>query len=230
MTVAGLTAILTFGAFTIAVSPAQSQTNAVTSKFEAASIRRVGECSGDGGAPTPARLTECAALISLIDMAYVQFANGRRNLPVPIRFAGGPDWIFSDFFQIDATAQGNPSQETIRGPMLQALLEDQFKLKAHRETQQVEVYALTVARGGPKLQPLRKGTSVEDWSMLLAGFLGRPVIDRTGIAGLFDFRLELAPDTTILSALQEQLGLQLDTIKTPTEFLVIDRVERPSAN
>ena len=61
-----------------------------------------------------------------------------------------------DFYQIHATAIGNPTVEMMRGPMLQALLESRFKLKLRRETKQSAMYALTVAPGGPKLQAVRK--------------------------------------------------------------------------
>jgi len=194
---------------------------------------------------------------------------------------------------LNAKAEGNPSQEMMRGPMLQALLEERFKLKVHWETREVPVYALTLSKGGPKLQsfkdgsctpidftqaysmakirqPCRNGNSrkgsngVVDWHGLsldqfakwvLVGVVDRPVIDKTGIAGKFNFHLEFGPDQatpeflpsgsigngqvglsdnslgpTIFSAIQEQLGLKLVPTKGPREFLVIDHVERPSAN
>jgi len=76
----------------------------------------------------------------------------------------------------------------------------------------------------------------------LAGQLGRPVIDRTGLAGAFDFKLEWTPDAaqadaapvdagpSLFTALQEQLGLKLESTKAPAEVIVIDHVERPSEN
>jgi uncharacterized protein (TIGR03435 family) len=67
----------------------------------------------------------------------------------------------------------------------------------------------------------------------------RPIINKTGVAGRFDFHLEFAPDpgapsddpgggVPLFAALQEQLGLKLESAKGPAEFLVIDSVERPS--
>ncbi len=165
--------------------------------------------------------------------------------------------------------------------MLQALLEDRFKLRVHRETREVSVYALTVAKGGPKLQPFKEdscipydsmrppaqdqkvpkfcgavftvpraqgtnraveglGSSLDEFSKMLGGFLDRPVISKTRISGVFDFHLEYATDDgpgaapldgpSIFTAIQEQLGLKLEPTKGPDEFLVIDHVERPSAN
>jgi uncharacterized protein (TIGR03435 family) len=140
-----------------------------TAKFEVASIKPCKDSSMDGGrkggrggsgGPSPGRLAlPCRSTIDLIRTAYVQFANGKRNLGGRhILIEGGPSWINSERFQIDATAEGAPGQEVIRGPMLQALLEDRFKLKIRRETREVPVYALTVAKGGPKnLQAAKEG-------------------------------------------------------------------------
>jgi uncharacterized protein (TIGR03435 family) len=172
--------------------------------------------------------------------------------------------------------------------MLQALLEDRFGLKIHRETREVPVYALTVAKGGPKLRPFQEGSctpfdltksfpapgdkplcklmmgsgtpqnrkdeghglSLDEFAkaLIMSNSLDRPVINKTGIAGTFDFHLEYALDDTsplfrrdpgdpsdpggpsIFTALQQQLGLKLEPAKGPGEFLVIDRVETPSAN
>jgi uncharacterized protein (TIGR03435 family) len=90
--------------------------------------------------------------------------SGRGGLPPvservfhqPIK--GGPTWIGSAHYTIDAKAEGPARQEMMRGPMMQALLEDRFKLKIHRENRAVPVYELTVAEGGPKLQPHREGS------------------------------------------------------------------------
>jgi len=73
---------------------------------------------------------------------------------------------------------------------------------------------------------------------MLVGPTGRPVVDKTGIEGNFEFRLDYAPDGTadsplpsIFTALQEQLGLKLEAQKVPVEMLVIDHVERvPTEN
>jgi uncharacterized protein (TIGR03435 family) len=100
--------------------------------------------------------------------------------------------------------------------------------------------------------------TADDFSKLLVAFLDRPAVDKTGLAGLFNFHLEFTPDetspgflarmqqmrdsgpagaatdptggTTIFTAMQEQLGLKLESTKAPREILVIDHVERPSEN
>src|SRR5579862_614480 len=103
---------------------------------------------------SPGRIiSSCHTLNALIGIAYVMFADGTRMGPssrqsVPIE--GGPSWIHSDRWEIQATAEGQPSREMMFGPMLQKLLEDRFALKLHRETRQVPIYALKVAKGGLK--------------------------------------------------------------------------------
>jgi uncharacterized protein (TIGR03435 family) len=281
----------------IAAATASIALAATSPQFEVASIK---QCEGtpagrSGGAPqsSPGRLTiSCHSPSELIQQAYVLFANGHFNFTsVPV--GGGPAWIQSVRYTINAKAEGNPGLEMMMGPMLQRLLEDRFKLKIRRETREVTVYELTVARGGTKIQPVEQGSctpidldkdlvprisgqprrdlcgtgginrkppnakmdmhaiTLDDFSRKLATILGRPVIDKTGIAGMFDFHLQFSPDETtlgmpgragdpdaasdtaapsIFTAIREQLGLKLDQAKGPGEFLVIDGVERPSEN
>lgn len=290
---------IVFGVFD-APTLAQSLQSApgATPKWEAVSIRACKE--GDGlqqGAVTPGRLrTPCITLAPLIRSAYTH-ADGRPgpHFVSSEKILGGPAWINSDRYQINAKAEGDPGDAMMNGPMLLALLEDRFKLKVHRETREVSVYALTVAKGGPKLQPFKKGSctprteaptplppgqafcgpnrfvrkgsnltqelhdiDLEDFAKMLDGTLDRPVINKTGIAGKFDFKWEFVPDETVMphstgigldpgagtvtappsppdgpsifTALQEQLGLKLESTKGPRKFIVIDSVERPTEN
>jgi uncharacterized protein (TIGR03435 family) len=152
--------------------------------------------------------------------------------------------------------------------MLRNLLAERFKLVLHRETKEVPVYALTVANGGPKLQhsddapctlpgdsPVKpsgtpnctlalRNASMAKFAASIV-LLDRPVVDKTGITGNFDFRLifdsrqsllRLGTDPSdstgpsIFTALQQQLGLKLESSKARVEVLVIDRVEKPSEN
>lgn len=71
------------------------------------------------------------------------------------RVRGGPDWVRTEPFTIEAVAPGAADAETMRGPMLLALLESRFRLKAHIETEQVPAFALTVAPGGPKMKAVQ---------------------------------------------------------------------------
>ncbi len=223
--------------------------------------------------------------MGLIRMAYVIFADGHHLNTVPVPISGGPAWISSDRYTIDAKPEVVQSQEMMHGPMLQTLLEDRFHLTVDRETREIPVYALTLARGGLRLKAFQKGscvpidflnlqmstleslkpdvhycrnagsedggivtyeaqgTSLDEFSKIAFRSLDRPVINKTGVAGLFDVHLEYAPERadpvpgatdpagpSIFTALQQQLGLKLEPAKGSGEFLVVESVERPSRN
>ena len=153
-------------------------------KFDAAAIRLCSNSGGGGGDSkqgkdgggnpfaefsfSPGRLnTGCRPLATTDGTAgLIPRVYGRLGLAhiVPLgsalRISGGPAWVYSDDYEIKAIAPGNTSEELMEGPMLQALLEDRFKLKIHRESKDVPLYALTVAKGGIKLKPLTGGNCV----------------------------------------------------------------------
>jgi uncharacterized protein (TIGR03435 family) len=177
--------------------------------------------------------------------------------------SGGPGWIRGDRFTITAKAEGEPSRERMMA-MLLTLLEDRFKLNIRRVTKQGTVFVLTEAKGGRKLRepehadaPSRiliyhtgppeemvdttifkgQNASIALLAKNLKGELGRPVIDRTGFAGNFDFRIQFASDDAhlddapaLVSAVEKQLGLKLESAKGPVETLIVDHAEKPSAN
>jgi uncharacterized protein (TIGR03435 family) len=191
-----------------------------------------------------------------------------------------PRWIDSARYDIKAKAEGNPGRAMMSGPMLQTLLEDRFKLKIHRETKDAPVYALVAAKNGPRLHSYEEGSCTEsptadnkprcglsvqmngpniilefrrmsrgDFPKVLS-ILDRPIVDKTEIAGRFNFRLEFSPDertpaffrpdranagdttaaASIFTALQEQRGLKLEPVSGSRETIVIDHVEKPDAN
>jgi uncharacterized protein (TIGR03435 family) len=172
---------------------------------------------------------------------------------------GGPEWMDREVYSVDAKAEDpEAGPEQIRA-MLKSLLIDRFKIGVHRETKEGQVYKLQVAKGGSKLQDAKGGrrnyinwtglgrvTFTENTTLLgliniLSDDLGAPVIDETGITGSHNFSLEFLdprfPRPTqgdsppeLPAALQEQLGLRLEAARAPIEFLVVDRLERPSAN
>jgi uncharacterized protein (TIGR03435 family) len=95
---------------------------------------------------------------TLIDTAYSIFAGGKGNLPpYPVPIERLPSWASSELYTIEAKSEGAPGTGIMRGPMLQALLEDRFALKIRRETREGRVYLMTVANGGPKLPPFQGG-------------------------------------------------------------------------
>jgi bla regulator protein BlaR1 len=253
-------------------------------KFEVASVRpcRAGDGvrMGAGYSSTPGRLrTGCMLLVDerslgLIQRAYVRFANGRPQPLNIVPIKGGPAWIRSEPYEINATAAGNAPPPMMEGPMMQSLLEERFGLKIRRETSDGPVYELSVAKSGPRLKafvegscvpmPLTfprpmlaegqkhcktlvalpsgsvqgEGSTLEEFARLLALAMDRPVLDRTGIAGRYDLRVDYGADAddpmarmaAIFPAIEAQLGLRLSSAKGPRESIVIDRVERPSAN
>jgi len=195
--------------------------------------------------------------------SYVSFADLLTGGPAWIRSErfeiqalipeGAPTYTFEQFMRGDATGIEQ---------MLQSMLADRFRLSVHRETKDVPAYALTVVKGGSKLVPskaddkrmlgIRRQTDangladkltgrrveIRDLAFMLLLATRRPVIDRTGLAGEFNFEADFAPfDGTgdsaapsLFTALQQQMGLRLETTKAPLDGLVIDRAERPSTN
>jgi uncharacterized protein (TIGR03435 family) len=122
------------------------------SKFEVASIKPTGSRGGGMMRPFPGRLTASAPLRVLMEAAYqVQ----------PFQIVGGPEWVQSDGYAVDAKASGNPQHAQMM-LMLQSLLADRFQLQIHRESREMPVYALVPARGGLKLPPPRDGSCVEE--------------------------------------------------------------------
>jgi bla regulator protein blaR1 len=207
----------------------------------------------------------------------------------PYLLQGGPGWIDSARYDIDAKAGANaiPAGTSNRvlwektRLMLQALLADRFKLSIRRETEEMPAYQLVVAKNGAKLQksdadcdasvtachgfsgnPTRlsgSGVDTYDLALILSNYSDRPVIDPTGIQGLFDLKLQwnpfaarpqaaddiprspaaearegprpdLASLPNLFDALEQQLGLKLESHKGPVEIYVIDHVAPPSEN
>jgi uncharacterized protein (TIGR03435 family) len=146
------------------VLQAQSVPPAATPKFDVVSIKRCQPGAARGGDSSPGRLSIGCALLAdvdntgLIQRAYNRFVGGHSNPFSVIAIEGGPDWIHSETFEIDAKSDGHPSMEMMEGPMMQAVLEDRFKLKIHRETRQGPVYELALGKGSPKLKPLQDGS------------------------------------------------------------------------
>ncbi|MGD0797458.1 MAG: TIGR03435 family protein [Acidobacteriaceae bacterium] len=195
------------------------------------------------------------------------------------RIVGGPSWLNSEMFDIDAKIDG-PTLEHLNAldrvqarlekhEIVQRLLADRFKLAVHWETREFPVYALVVSKNGPRLTATKhpdkgidadwgngtltaKQVSMQDLAQtltqVLSRELGRDVIDKTGIAGRYDLTLKWTPDNgasaaasddaqtpadagpSIFTAIQEQLGLKLESTKAPVKVLVIDHAEIPSAD
>ncbi|MDP9039543.1 MAG: TIGR03435 family protein [Acidobacteriota bacterium] len=145
---------------------AQTESTA-NQKFEVASVRlcQNGQ-SPSGGDPNPGRLhLACVTTANLIRLAYLVFPTGQPNAPVsPNAFqmpiSGAPSWLDSDRYAIDATVEQRVNTEMMKGPMMQALLEERFGLKLHKETKVIPAFELKVGKKGTKLQPAKEGACV----------------------------------------------------------------------
>jgi uncharacterized protein (TIGR03435 family) len=210
------------------------------------------------------------------------------------QISGAPGWADSEHYNIEAKSDdastdmlrklSREQQEAQARLMLQSMLADRCKLALHHETKELPVYALVVAKNGPKLhesadtpddaaaappstpngpQPRHSfrmngsgdltvlAQSMDMFADLLARLAGRPIINETGLKGNYDFALKWTPDEgrgqlaggpadtappgdasgpSIFTALQEQLGLKLESRKGPVDTIAIDHVERPSEN
>ena len=147
-------------------------------------------------------------------------------------------------------------REHQKGQMLQALLAERFGLRVHYESRIQSIDQLVVAKGGSKLKdwPAGKdprgvswgsnrirvqGEAMERLAFCLSDVLGRTVVDKTGLTGKYDIDLKWTPDDqqgtsdagpTLVTAIEEQLGLKLEAAKGPVDTLVVDHVEKPSEN
>jgi uncharacterized protein (TIGR03435 family) len=149
---------------------AQASKDAAKPQFDVASVKPCDSHSlppdgGRGGrmfdSSSGSLTMTCVTVKSLILMAYVLNANGERHVAASLRtlpIEGGPAWADSERYTVDAKTESQASSYVLRGPMLQAVLEDRFKLKIHHETREIPVYELTVAKGGFKLQPAAEGS------------------------------------------------------------------------
>ena len=103
---------------------------------------------------------ECVPLQTLIENAYQLFADGVSMSQQTVDIIGGPSWVTLDRYDVSAKAENDAPFAQMAGPMMRTLLEERFKLMLHRESKEAPVYFLTVARGGPKMEPNKEGTCV----------------------------------------------------------------------
>lgn len=107
-------------------------------------------------------MSQCGSLALYIQIAYNLSAFGPHRRPGRrLEISGGPEWIKSDLYQVNAKAAADTPSDQKHGPMLQMLLEERFKLKIRRETREVPVYILTIAKRGLKLKALKEGSCTQ---------------------------------------------------------------------
>jgi uncharacterized protein (TIGR03435 family) len=192
----------------------------------------------------------------------------------PKQVVGAPGWADTEKFDIQAVpnSEGLPTLDQWK-LMVQKLLEDRCKLSFHHAQRELPVYVLGVSKTGPKLTPSLgnsiglpalgfRGTGGGDVvasNVTMGDFinfmtrnvkLDRPIVDKTGIQGRYDFELTWTPDDSqiagreqvrpqaegsnnappLFTAVQEELGLRLDANRSQVDVLAIDHIEKPSEN
>ena len=220
-------------------------------EFEVASIR-----------PTPAG-TNCGTSFDLYEGGRLRIINEPVKLLIRVAFQiqnaqiiGGPSWLDTDRYDIEAkTGRAEKIKPGELNPLIRSLLTERFHLKFHKDTRELTVFALVVAKDRPRLKTAEgEGSAMNTTGgsgkesrlsatgasmALLAGYvgnrLGRIVVDKTGLNGSYDFTLNWAQEDnpsapSLVTALREQLGLRLESQKSPMEVVVIDGIERPSEN
>ena len=169
----------------------------------------------------------------------------------------GPAWIDQNEYDIEAKTEATVTKEKI-AQMLRSLLAERFQVKQHSESREMRVYALVVDKSGPKISPIEgeKPTagaagfhfhgSMSEFADLLAVQMSIPapndpsapvrastsripVLDKTGMTGIFDFSVDIRPEpgTDMFAAwqrvLHDQLGLKIESRKEPVTVLVVDQ-------
>jgi bla regulator protein BlaR1 len=294
LSVAGLLVVATplvIGALNATQGRAESQTPSTSQSFE----YEVASIKPDNSGVNMVRLMFSPDGFTATNGTLQMFINAAYRID-DNQVSGGPSWLKSDHYDIEAkmdsaTADAlhklSEDQAMLeRQRMLQALLADRFKLTTHRETRELPIYALVIAKNGPKLQEAKPGDTypngikgpdgrsaagmifmtgrgsvtgqgipISDLVRLLSRQLGRKVEDKTGLIGKYDLTLQWTPDEnqgamlkgpeppgtagppppdssgpSIFTALEEKLGLRLESQKGPVEILIIDHAEKPSEN
>lgn len=226
-------------------------------KFDVASVK-VSEAGPEGKFRRGIKTSPGSVTIQNMPLsAIVQWAYGVREYQVE-----GPQWTEVQAYDIFAKAAG-PAQDPELQKMMQTLLRERFELAIRREVRELPIYSMTIAKGGHKLKPpegqgpgnlvkgeklARRGqrVSMAELAGELSQPLRRPVIDRTGLAGTFNFTIDLTGyvpldangkpspesipemdrDGIIIMAVQQQLGLKLEPGKSPVEMILIEKADK----
>lgn len=243
-------------------APPKPMATGVPARFEVASIRPSNPDAQGRLFTVKGRqvLTINTSLADLVSFAYNVHAR---------QISGGPAWMENERFDIvgQPELEGVPNDAQLR-EMVRRLLEERFSLMTRVEKRDLPIYAIVVSSGGPKLARndtnpnglpslLFKGlgvlpavnASMDDFARAMqTAVLDRPVVNRTGLPGRYDFTLRWTPDDSqfrsfgvrippstdpnappgLFTAIQEQLGLRLESTNGPADVYVIERAERPS--
>ena len=230
---------------------ARAQSPDRTKQFNAASIKPItgdtggGRMGGNGGliftpegvTSTPGGVTAKRIILEACNLTEYELS-------------GGPRWLDSNRFELKAKAE-TPSDKNQLRLMLQALLGERFQLKIHHEMKDLPVFALTVGKAKPKLFPIKEGDddpplaplgsrnathhsisrgTLQDFAHSISTDMGRPVLDKTGITGIYFYFLQWDENEGFVAAVEEALGLKFESRREPVKTLVVDQIELPSAN
>jgi uncharacterized protein (TIGR03435 family) len=160
------------------------------------------------------------------------------------QLSGGPAWLDSDRFDLEAKTDA-ASDENQLNRMLRGVLSSRFKLTAHHATKDIGVYRLVVGKNGLKLPEVKQGQPgpkqppgsmvfmIETMQQFVDelnvnGGIDRPVLNETGLTGVYAFDLQPGEDFRIM--LEDRAGLKFESQKAPTDILVIDHMEKPDGN
>jgi len=223
--------------------------------FEVVTIKPSDRQSPHGTFFTTRGRHSIASNVTVIDLiSYVYGLHTRQILD-------GPSWVAETRFEIDGVPdiEGHPNRKQSK-LMFQKLLASRFKLAFHPDSRDLLVYAVVLAKDGPKLTKTDRkpgdsttfsytsqvvltvlNASMADFvDGMQAAFMDKPVVDQTGLKDRYDFALKWTPDETpasdsdappgLYTAIQEQLGLKLVSTKAPVNVFVIDHIQRPSEN
>jgi len=192
-------------------APTSSAAAPSSLKFEVASLKpsQPNEPGPYGIRPAPGGERYLASNVTLKLMIMVAYRVKDSQV------AGGPAWMNTDRYDMNAKAERPSSVEDLH-LMLQDLLAERFKLQFHRQTKELPIYALTVDKGGPKLQPHEAQSAGDPWidvkfeppkmmwhgtfapmgyfAWRLSLILDRPVIDQTNLSGGYDFDVAFTPE------------------------------------
>jgi uncharacterized protein (TIGR03435 family) len=180
----------------------------------------------------------------------------------PRQIVGASGWVADDHWDMSGTT--NLTEDATlaqQQQIIRQLLVERFGLQFHREKRELPSYALQIVKERPKLaaaadpaaQPLEwsqghdsvrtenyRSSSIAYFLLVKQLFMDRPLVDQTGLAGLYDFKLtysygdapDAAPDAPppMFTAIKEQLGLKFEPVKASVDVMVIDHIGKPIAN
>jgi uncharacterized protein (TIGR03435 family) len=228
--------------------------------FEVASVRTRTDGTGEAWTLQPFRFDFSGPRVTIENFALSDLITYAYDIN-DYQLFGEPHWAQIDRYNISAKAADDVmlTRDTAR-PMMRTLLAERFQLKVHTQMKEIPVYELVVAKGGSKLKPSEPGAKKMltlktkgpglvmtvtggDLAQLVGQFskrnnVDRPVLDKTGLSGMYDYQLEWGDDTaavpngvpSVFTAFQQQLGLRLEPAKAAVKVLVVDEAQKPSEN